>query len=164
MEGTAANNVEAAAAGRPASDVAPLLAAAGLGPSSAAAVDARIHQPSDDAGRTSDAPSGKQWTAWEVAWQLRGYAAAVALDFLVTLAVFPGVASSICPAQNRASATPCTPHPHAGRFYGESCPVLFDCERWRMSDQCCSQQIVKLPVLQWLPRARPECLRMRSPY
>jgi hypothetical protein len=55
----------------------------------------------------------------EVAWELRHHCAAVALDFLVTLAVFPGVASAICPSQNEAGAPPCTPRPHAGRLYGE---------------------------------------------
>lgn len=58
------------------------------------------------------------WGAWQVATELRLYLAAMSLTFLVTLAVFPGIASSVCSRHSTASAPPCTPHPAAGRFYG----------------------------------------------
>lgn len=72
-----------------------------------------------EAGAAAGAVSRKQWTVPEVAAELQGYLWAVALDFLVTLAVFPGVASSICPSQNTARRPPCTPHQQAGRFCGK---------------------------------------------
>lgn len=123
-DGSSALEGAAAAAGvpsgQPALEAAPLLEAANAGfkPSPAAAA---TQQPTAWSAAANDCErtDSIQWTAWQIARRLRGYAAAVALTFLVTLAVFPGVASSICPSQNTAATPPCTPHPHAGRFYGE---------------------------------------------
>lgn len=109
--GADAAQADAAAAAQQPHDQAPLLSTGGAVPDAEAG---------GGAGGSAD---GKQWTAYAVAAQLQGYLWAVALDFLVTLAVFPGVASSICPSQNVARRPPCTPHPHAGRFYGELPPV-----------------------------------------
>lgn len=81
-----------------------------------------------------------------MAYELRLYLAAVALTFLVTLAVFPGIASSVCSQHSTAAAPPCTPHPPAGRFYGACvCPCslspdnvltslyLYQSSSWRYS-------------------------------
>ena len=113
---------------QPASEAAPLLAdtASRSAPHSAdAAAGGYRPQPacSGDSGNPESGPLGKHWSVTEVAWELRHHCAAVALDFLVTLAVFPGVASAICPSQNEAGAPPCTPRPHAGRLYGEHNPT-----------------------------------------
>ena len=51
--------------------------------------------------------------------QLSGYSAALALDFLVTLAVFPGISSAICSVKNEAVSFPCSATTPSGRFYGE---------------------------------------------
>ncbi len=107
LDGTAAVGApEAAAAAPRPGDQAPLLAPYSA-PSNA------------EVGAASAQLSSKQWTVLEVAAELQGYLLAVALDFLVTLAVFPGVASSICPSQNTARRPPCTPHPQAGRSCGK---------------------------------------------
>jgi hypothetical protein len=123
--GTAVAGTPEAQAQQPASEAAPLLpnTASRSAPrvaGDAAGADGPQSAYSGGGGSDPEAgPPGKQWSVVEVAWELRHHCAAVALDFLVTLAVFPGVASAICPSQNEARTPPCTPHPHAGRLYGE---------------------------------------------
>ena len=55
--------------------------------------------------------------------QLSGYCIALALDFLVTLAVFPGISSAICSVSDEAVSFPCSASTASGRFYGELSPT-----------------------------------------
>ena len=57
---------------------------------------------------------------WSCPLQLSGYSAALALDFLITLAVFPGISSAICSVQDATASFPCSATTPSGRFYGES--------------------------------------------
>lgn len=134
--------------GQPASEAAPLLDAADPGfatsPAAAAMQDSTAGSTAaNDCHGTDDI----KWTAWQIARRLQGYAAAVALTFLVTLAVFPGVASSICPSQSTAATPPCTPHPHAGRFYGElrviPAPMARRTSSWRLMSH---EQTLQVPT------------------
>lgn len=129
--GTAVAETPEAQAQQPASEAAPLLpdTASRSAPrvaGDAAGADRPQSAYSGSGGNPESGPPSKQWSVVAVAWELRHHCAAVALDFLVTLAVFPGVASAICPSQNEARTPPCTPRPHAGRLYGK--PSHPDCE------------------------------------
>lgn len=73
-----------------------------------------------------DPADNKQWTSWDIAVHLKEYISAVTLTFIITLAVFPGIATAICSSQSSTEGTVCTPSPSAGRLNGELfVPVLF---------------------------------------
>lgn len=83
-------------------------------------------QPTGDLSGTFGGTDSKQWTSWSIAVELKSYIAAVALAFVVTLAVFPGIATSICSSHSLSTVPPCTPHPQAGRLHGELfVPLVF---------------------------------------
>lgn len=85
----------------------------------------RLLKVTDNSGRANDSGS-KQWTSWDIAVEVKGYIAAVTLAFLLTLAVFPGIATSICSSHSVSATPPCTPHPHAGRLYGALTQLILE--------------------------------------
>lgn len=54
----------------------------------------------------------------EMLWLLRWHALVLALDFAVTISVFPSVTAAICSVHNPATSPPCFPHVAAGRLAG----------------------------------------------
>lgn len=86
----------------------------------------RLDKLTDISGRADDSDS-RQWTSWDIAVELKGYIVAVTLAFLLTLAVFPGIATSICSSHSISITPPCTAHPHAGRLYGALSLVTLKC-------------------------------------
>lgn len=73
-----------------------------------------------------DPADNKQWTSWHIAVHLKEYISAATLTFIITLAVFPGIATSICSSRSSTEGTVCTPSPSAGRLSGELfVPSLF---------------------------------------
>ena len=76
--------------------------------------------------------------------QLSGYSATLAIDFFVTLAVFPSISSAICSVRDQNATFPCSATTPSGRFYGEQRVAWsINCMAGRMHKQCSTYMTCK---------------------
>ncbi|CAL8462012.1 g1543 [Coccomyxa elongata] len=106
--------------GREADDLPLLRINARPSASGSAKAPANISAPTALQNRVTRVPVG------EMLWLLRWHALVLALDFALTIAVFPSVTAAICSVHNPAKSPPCFPHVAAGRLAGDLwTPLLF---------------------------------------